>query len=102
MKLQYWAGNTHRKKNVFMTSFHGNLSIDITHDEIEKVESYRYLNKTVKIKAIDNTKKEVLIRIRAGWSCFDRYKDILCDKTLPLMLRRICVYSVTRHDTSMC
>ena len=28
------------------------------------------------------------IRIKAGWSCFGRYKDILCDQKLPMSLRR--------------
>ena len=69
-----------------MTNFQTNESIVVKNDEIEKLDSYKYLGQTVKIE--DNTREEVLIRIKAGWSCFGRYKDILCDKNLPLILRR--------------
>ena len=32
-----------------------------------------------------------MIRIKAGWSCFGRFKDILCDHKLPMSLRkRMC------------
>ena len=61
-----------------MTNFQTNESIVVENDEIEKVDSYKYLGQTVKME--DNTREEVLIRIKAGWSCFGRYKDILCDK----------------------
>ena len=33
------------------------------------MKSYKYLGRTVKM--------EVLIRIKTGWNCFGRYKDIL-------------------------
>ena len=72
-----------------MTNFQTDESILIENDEIEKVDSYKYLGQTVNIvKMVDNTKEEVHIRIKAGWSCFGRCKDILCDKKLPLILRR--------------
>ena len=32
------------------------------------------------MKMEDNTREEVLIQIKAGCSCFGRYKDSLCDK----------------------
>ena len=28
----------------------------------------------------NQTREEVMIRIKAGWSCFGRFKDILCDR----------------------
>ena len=68
----------HKGKTKFMTNFQTNESIVVENDEIEKVDSYKYLGQTVKME--DNTREEVLIRIKAGWSCFGRYKDILCDK----------------------
>ena len=37
---------------------------------------------------LDNTRKEVLIRIKAGWRCLGMYKDILCDNNLSLILRK--------------
>ena len=76
----------HKGKTKFMTNFQTNESIVVENDEIERVDSYKYLGQTVKME--DNTREEVLIRIKAGWSCFGRYKDILCDKKLPLILRR--------------
>ena len=36
----------------------------------------------------NNTRKEVMIRIKAGWRCFGGFKDILCDSKLPMHLRR--------------
>ncbi|XP_072051533.1 uncharacterized protein [Amphiura filiformis] len=76
----------HKGKTKFMTNFETNEPIVVETDEIEKVESYKYLGQTVKLE--DNTREEVLIRIKAGWSCFGRYKDILCDKKLSMILRK--------------
>ena len=61
-----------------MTNFQTNVSIIVENDEIEKVDSYKYLGQTVKME--DNTREEVLIRIKADCSCFGRYEDNLCDK----------------------
>ena len=36
----------------------------------------------------EHTREEVMIRIKVGWSCFGRYKDILCDQKLPMPLRK--------------
>ena len=36
----------------------------------------------------NQTREEVMTRIKAGWSCFGRFKDILCDRKLPMSLRR--------------
>ena len=33
-------------------------------------------------------REEVLIITKAGWSCFGRYKDILCEQKLPMCLRK--------------
>ncbi|XP_072025375.1 uncharacterized protein [Amphiura filiformis] len=42
--------------------------IVVEDDVIEKVDGYKYIGQTVKME--DNTRKEALIRIKAGWSCF--------------------------------
>jgi hypothetical protein len=75
----------HKGKTKYMTNFDTNETLEIENDMIEKVDSYKYLGKTVKMK--DNTREEVLLRTKAGWSCFGRYRDILCDKKIPLSLR---------------
>jgi hypothetical protein len=75
----------HKGKTKFMTNYPTEESIEIENDQIEKVDSYKYLGQTVKLE--DNTREEVMIRIKAGWSCFGRYKDILCDSKLPMTLR---------------
>ena len=49
-----------------MTNFQTNESIVVENDEIEKVDSYKYLGQTVKME--DNMREEALIRIKAGWS----------------------------------
>ncbi|XP_072020413.1 uncharacterized protein [Amphiura filiformis] len=54
----------HKGKTKFMTNFETNEPIVVETDEIEKVESYKYLGQTVKLE--DNTREEVLIRIKAG------------------------------------
>ena len=67
-----------------MTNFQTSDTIKIENEEIEKVNQYKYLGQTVKLE--DHTREEVNIRIKAGWSCFGRYKDILCDQKLPMSL----------------
>ena len=76
----------HKGTTKFMTNFQTNESIVVENDAIEKVDSYKYLCQTVKME--DKTREEILIRIKAGWSCFGRYKDILCDKKIPMILRK--------------
>ena len=75
----------HKGKTKFMTNFQTKESIEIDKEPIEKVESYKYLGKEIKME--NNTREEVLIKIKAGWSCFGRNKTILCDKTIPITLR---------------
>ena len=53
---------------------------------IEKVEEYKYLGQTLKMQ--DTTKEEVLTRIKAGWGLFGRYKEIFCDRKLPISLKK--------------
>lgn len=76
----------HKGKTKFMTNFETDDTIAVENEEIEKVDGYKYLGQTVKM--YNNTREEVLIRIRAGWSCFGRYKSILCDNKLPMTLKR--------------
>ena len=76
----------HKGKTKYMTNFQSDETIVVENDVIEKVDRYKYLGQTVMMA--DHTREEVLIRIKAGWSCFGRYKDILCDSKLPMSLRR--------------
>ena len=76
----------HKGKTKFMTNYDTNESIEIENEQIEKVESYKYLGQTVKM--LDNTREEVLIRIKAGWRCFGIYKEILCDSKVSLTQRK--------------
>ena len=76
----------HKGKTKFMTNFQTDESIEIENEKIEKVDSYKYLGQTVKMQ--DNTRDEVLTRIKAGWRCFGRYKDNRCHKKLPLVHRK--------------
>ena len=78
--------NIHKGKTKYMTNHQSEDSIVVEGDIIEKVDGYKYLGQTVKMEA--NTREEVLIRIKARWSCFGRFKDILCDKKLPMHPRR--------------
>ena len=54
----------HKGKAKFMTNLRTNESIVVENDGIEKVDNYKYLGQTGKME--DNTREEVLIRIKAG------------------------------------
>ena len=69
-----------------MTNSQSDEVIVVENEVIEKVDRYKYLGQTVMME--DHTREEVTIRIKAGWSCFGRFKDILCDKKLLITLRR--------------
>ena len=68
----------HRGKTKFMTNFETTEEIEIEGHPIEKVESYKYLGQTLKME--DTTREEVQSRIKGGWRCFGRYKELLTDK----------------------
>ena len=61
-------------------------SVETIEEQNGKVDRYKYLGQTVMME--NQTREEVMIRIKAGWSCFGRFKDILCDRKLPMSLRR--------------
>ena len=69
-----------------MTNCDTNESIEIENEQIEKVESDKYRSETVKM--LDNIRKEVLIRIKAGWCCFNLCKEILCDSKVSFIQRK--------------
>ncbi|GFS14196.1 RNA-directed DNA polymerase (Reverse transcriptase) domain containing protein [Elysia marginata] len=64
----------HMGKTKFMTNYENDDTIHIENASIEKVQKYKYLGKSTCMK--DLTKEEVDIRIRAGWSCFGRNREI--------------------------
>ena len=66
--------NIHKGKTKYMTNFKSDETIVIENDIIEKVDRYKYLGQTVMME--NQTREEVMIRIKAGWSCFGRFKDI--------------------------
>ena len=76
----------HKGKTKYMANYESNDTIEIDNEPIEKVDRYKYLGQTVMLD--DHTREEVMIRIKAGWSCFGRFKDILCDTRLPMSIRR--------------
>ncbi|PIK46657.1 endonuclease-reverse transcriptase [Apostichopus japonicus] len=76
----------HRGKTKYMTNYQSEETIMVEKEEIDKMDRYKYLGQTIMLG--EHTREEVLIRIKAGWSCFGRYKDILCDPKLPMCIRR--------------
>ena len=76
----------HRGKTKYMTNFDSSSEIHIESEKIEKVDSYKYLGQTTWLQ--DTTKEEVTCRIRAGWSCFGRNREIFLDENLPMSLKR--------------
>ena len=69
-----------------MTNLWADKTIEIENETIKKVDRCKYLGQTVMLD--EHTKEEVMIIIKAGWSCFGRYKAIFCDQKLPKCLRK--------------
>ena len=76
----------HKGKTTYMTNYADNEDILIGQQKIEKVTEFKYLGQTTHLK--DTTKEEIYARIRAGWSCFGKNKEILQDKQLPISLKK--------------
>ena len=76
----------HKGKTKYMTNFVTTNKVHIENEEIEKVHSYKYLGQTTFLK--DTSKEEVARRIRAGWSCFGKNREIFMDDKMPLSLKR--------------
>ena len=76
----------HKGKTKYMTNYADNEDILIGQQKIEKVTEFKYLGQTTHLK--DTTKEEIYARIRAGWSCFGKNKEILQDKQLPISLKK--------------
>ncbi|GFR84769.1 endonuclease-reverse transcriptase [Elysia marginata] len=76
----------HKVKTKFMTNYENDDTIQIENASIEKVQKYKYLGKSTCMK--DLTNEEVDIRIRAGWSCFGKNREIFLDKNMPLSLKK--------------
>ena len=68
-----------------MTNFDTNQKIVIDDIEIEKVNKCRYLGQTI---SLSNPNEETADRIISGWRAFGRFKDILCNYSIPMCLRR--------------
>jgi len=76
----------HKGKTKYMTNYETIDTIKIEHSVVEKVDEYKYLGQTLKMS--NCTYEEVLRRIKAGWSCFGRHRDILCNKNIPMTWRK--------------
>ena len=80
-----WTQHTQGKNKVY-DQLPTDETIVIENDGIEEVDRYKYLGQTVIME--NQTREEVMIRIKAGWGCFGRFKDILCDLKLQMSLTR--------------
>ena len=76
----------HKGKTKFMINYPNQDSLCIENEEIEKVEHYKYLGQTTYLK--ETTKEEIKCRIRTGWGCFGRNREVFLDEKLPMSLRR--------------
>ena len=76
----------HKGKTKFMINYPNQDSLYIENEEIEKVEHYKYLGQTTYLK--ETTKEEIKCRIRTGWGCFGRNREVFLDEKLPMSLRR--------------
>ncbi|GFR75949.1 galactosylgalactosylxylosylprotein 3-beta-glucuronosyltransferase [Elysia marginata] len=76
----------HKGKTKYMINFESHENIPIDKEKIEEVPNYKYLGQTTYLK--ETTKEEVTCRIRAGWSCFGKYREIFLDDKMPISLKR--------------
>ena len=76
----------HKGKTKYMTNYETSKSIRIEEEIIEEVDEYKYLGQIVDLT--QSMEDEINARIRAAWSSFGRYKEILTDKELPMSLKR--------------
>ena len=73
---------THTGKTKCMTNIDTKDNIQINGTETEKVTNYKYLGQTIAME------KKVSIRIKAGWSVFEKYRAIFLDRHLPMSIKR--------------
>ncbi|GFS25595.1 endonuclease-reverse transcriptase [Elysia marginata] len=76
----------HKGKTKYMINFESHENIQINKEKIEEVPNYKYLGQTTYLK--ETTKKEVTCRIRAGWNCFGKNREIFLDDKMPISLKR--------------
>ena len=76
----------HKGKTKYMLNYPNQDTVCIETEEIEKVEKYKYLGQTTYLR--ETTKEEIKCRIRAGWSCFGRNREVFLDDEMPMSLRR--------------
>ena len=72
-----------------MTNIDTTDNIQINGTEIEKVTiniNYKHLGQIIAME--NRTQQEVLIRIKAGWGVFGKYREIFLDRHLPTSLKR--------------
>ena len=75
----------HRGKTKYMTNEKEPEKVMLGDDEIEKVGMYKYLGQEIRLNNI--TEEEVKARVRMGWACFGKYKEILLSKSVPQKLK---------------
>ena len=76
----------HKGKTKLMTNIDTTDNIQMNGTEIETVTNYKHLGQTIAME--NSTKREVSIRIKAGWSVFGKYREIFLDRHLPMSLER--------------
>ncbi|GFS07190.1 endonuclease-reverse transcriptase [Elysia marginata] len=76
----------HKGKTKYMTNFQTTKKIQIENKEMKRVQSYKYLGQTTSLK--DTSNEEVARRIRAGWSCSGKNREIFTSDKMPLLLKR--------------
>ena len=69
-----------------MTNIDTTDNIQLDGKEIKKLTNYKYPGQTTAIES--RAKQEVSIKIKAGWSVFENYREIFLDRHLPVSLER--------------
>ena len=76
----------HKGKTKYMTNFQNDQEIHIESEKNRKSHQLQVFRTNDLFKR--HHKKEVTCRIRAGWSCFGKNREIFQDDKMPLSLKR--------------
>ena len=72
------------KKNKLMTNIDTAENLQLDRTEIEKMTNYKYMGNTTAMN--NRTRQELSIRMKAGWSFFEKQREISLDRHLAMSL----------------
>ena len=87
--------NIQKGKTKYMANFQSDEIIVIQNDILDR---YKCLGQTVMMKKTKQIRKEDVIKIKAGYSSFCRFKDVLSDYKLPVCNSNYDMWAATTAE----